>query len=275
MLSDIEHLSPTELESLTLKALSRLHEMRGALATQAVGEGEDYRRLPTYSWRQVHLGLKNVRRLLPLAKRLTLESLREADVGDPLKRAGLLREQRLVNAVDKIVLDPWLGDAAEVREGHLREIRIGSDYALHLISDDEAIFLLGHELTHVAARSGRLNQFIGNVSERARLSANVEPTKAQREDLACDFTGAKVLKRFIALSPSEDSAGVRFVRAVGYESHSVRLSRAWDDFCASYNGDVGDERHLSQDQMISALLGLDPELKALMPEDSVPSLFCH
>lgn len=275
MLSDVDRLSASELESLTLKALSRLHEKRGPLATHASGAQKDNEEQTIDSWRQVHLGIKNVRRLLPLARRLTLESLREAEVGDPLKRSGLLREKRLINAVNKIVLDPWLADTAEVSEDRLWEIRIGSDYAFDLISDDEAIFLLGHELTHVAARSGRLNQFIENVTKTARLSASVEPTEDQREDLACDFTGAEVLKRFIALYPKDEPEAERFARAVGYEPHSVRLARAWEDFCASYNGDARDEEHLSQAQTIRALFGLDPEFKALLPQDAISSPHCQ
>lgn len=275
MLSDIDRLSATELESLTLRALSRLHEKRGPLATHAAGAEEDYGEQAVDSWRQVHLGIKNVRRLLPLAKRLTLESLREAEVGDPLKRSGLLREKRLIDGVHKIVLDPLLADTAEVWDDRLWEIRIGPDYALNLISDDEAIFLLGHELTHVAARSGRLKQFVENVTETARLSAGVEPTEDRREELASDFTGAEVLKRFIALYPTEEPEAERFARAVGYEPPSVRLALAWEDFCASYNGDSGDGEHLSQAQTIRALVGLDPELKALMPQDSISSMLCH
>jgi hypothetical protein len=272
---EIDRLSTSELESLTLKALSKLNEKRGSLATHAAGAREDYGGQPIDSWRQINPGMQNVRRLLPLARRLTLEALREADVGDPLKRSGLLREQRLINGVHKIVFDSWLGDRAEVWDERLWEIRIGPGYALSLTSDDDAIFLLGHELMHVAARSGRLNQFIENVAENARLSASVEPTENQREELACEFTGAEVLKRFIALYPTEEPEAVRFARAVGYESHSVRLARAWEDFCASYNGDARDGEHLSETQTIRALFGLDPEMKALLPQDSNSSPLCH
>jgi hypothetical protein len=275
MLSEIEHLSTAELEAFSLKALSTLREKRGLDADEGSGAEEDYEVGTINGWRDVQLGIRNVRRLLPLARQLTLESLREAQVSDPLKRSGLSREKRLIDAVHKIVLDPSLADTAEVRDDRLSEIRIGPDYALHLISDDEAIFLLGHELTHVAARSGRLNQFIEHVTETARLSADVELMEDQKEDLACDFTGAEVLKRFIALHPKDEPEAERFARAVGYEPPAVRLARAWDDFCASYNGDAGDEEHLSHTQTLRALFGLDPKLKALMPQDSISSTLCH
>jgi hypothetical protein len=93
----------------------------------------------------------------------------------------------------------------------------------------------------------------------------VETTADQREDLACDLVGELVLKRFISHNPSTDSAATRMSRVLGYEAPAVRFARAWDDFCASYNGDSGDEEHLNQYQSIRALLALDPELQSLIP----------
>lgn len=273
-LSDVERLSPAELETLTLKALSTLRKKSGSISNPGLEAEEDAIEQSVNNRRHVHQGIRNVRRLLPLAKRLTLESLRASQVGDPLKASGLLRVERLINAVHRIVLDERLLDMAEVREGRLSEIRIGSGYALYLISDDEAVFLLGHELMHVAARSGRLKPFIENVTETARLSANVRTTEDQREDLACEFTGAQVLKRFIALYPTEETGAARFSRVLGYQSPAERLARVWEDLCAPDNDDAGDAEHLSQPQTIRALLGLDPTLKVLLPEDSVSSL-CH
>lgn len=270
--SEMDGLSPAELEALALKALSTLREKRGLTANHGLGAGKGSEQQSTNSWQQVHLGMKNIRRLLPLAKQLTLESLREAQTGNPSGASGLLREQRLINAVHQVVLDPSLGDTAEVWEEHLSEIRVGSVYAPDLISDDEAIFLLGHELTHVAVRSGRLDQFIENVTETARLSTNVETAEDQREDLACDFTGAEVLKRFIALYPTEETEAERFSRVIGYETSAERLAHVWEDYCA---GGSGDEDHLSQDQTIRALLGLDPELKSLLLDDFISSPLCH
>lgn len=273
--SDLDRMSPAELETLALKTLSTLREKRGFAtghepdtARESWGQTTDLRQ-------QMHLGIENARRLLPLAKRLTLESLREAQIGERLKKSGLSREERLINGVEKIVLAQGLGDSAEILEDRLGEIRVGHDYALQLISDDEAMLLLSHELTHVAARGGRLDQLIENVAETTRLSAHVVPTTEQKEDLVCEFIGAQALKRFIALHPTEVRDAERFSRVFGYESPSERLARAWEDFCASYNYDPGDEEHLSQYQTIRALVGLDPELKALVPNDPVFSPPCY
>jgi hypothetical protein len=273
-LSEVEQLSPAELETLTLKALSTLRKKSGFVSHHGFEAEEDAVAQSINNRQHVHLGIKNVRRLLPLAKRLTLESLREAEVGDTLKASGLSREERLINGVHRIVLDESLSDMAEVREGRLSEIRIGSGYALYLVSDDEAIFLLGHELMHVAARTGRLKPFIEHVTETARLSANVQTTEDQREDLACEFTGAQALRRFIALYPTAETEAVRFSRVLGYQTPAERLARVWEDLCAPDNDDAGDEEHLSQQQTMRALLGLDPSLKLLLPEDAVSAL-CH
>jgi hypothetical protein len=268
---DIARLSPTELESLTLDALTALQQRKGPVAHRG------FFNLAWSSWdrpgnnlSQVRLGMENARRLLPLAKKLTLESLDEK-----LKTSRLSREKRLIAAVHRLVLDPSLGGSSEVRDDDLKVIYVGPDYAAFLTSDDETMLLLGHELTHVAARAGRLNFFIEDVNKVARAAANLELAERQKEELACDYTGAEVLKRYIALHPTEETSVERFSRVFDYEPPAERLARAWEDFCASYNGDSPDDEHLSQDQTIRALLGLDPELKALIPGDAISTRLCR
>jgi len=270
----IESLSAAELETLALETLSKLGEKR-QLRADPVHDAENISTERTANnWPQVQLGLKNIRRLLPLAKLLTLDALRAAQTDKRLMTTGLLREKRLIQGVRSIVLDSRLIGDAEVWEERLSEIRVATGYAPALISDDEAIFLLSHELTHVAARSGRLKGFIDKVKETARLSADVEPTREQKEDLACDYTAAEVLKRFIVLYPTGETERERFSRIIAFES-SQRLALAWENFCASYNGESGDEYHLSRAQTMRALVGLDPELKALVPVDALSSTLCR
>jgi hypothetical protein len=272
--ADIESLSAAELETLALETLSTLGEKRGLRADPLRAAENISTERTANNWPQVQLGLKNIRRLLPLAKLLTLDALREAQTDGRLKTTGLLKEKILLQGVRRIVLDPQLIGDAEVWEERLSEIRVAADYAPALISDDEAIFVLSHELTHVAARSGRLKGFIDHVKETARLSSDVEPTREQKEDLACDYTAAEVLKRFIALYPTGETERERFSRVIAFES-SQRLALAWEDFCASYNGEAGDEDHLSRAQTVRALVGLDPELKALVPDDALSSMLCR
>lgn len=273
--AELESRSAAELEALALETLSTLREKRRLNASSGrIVENSSVEKTAN-SWPQVKLGLKNIRRLLPLAKLLTLDALRTTQTDGRLKTSGLLKEKRLLQGVRQIVLNPQLGGDAEVWGDRLWEIHIAANYAPDLISDDVAIFVLSHELTHVAARSGRLNQFIDNVKETARLSANIEPTMEQKEDLACDYIGAEVLKRFIMLYPTGQTERERFSRIVGFKPPAERLALAWEDFCASYNGIPEDEDHLSQAQTTRALVGLDPELKALVPDDALSSTHCR
>ena len=263
-LPEVARLSPAELETLALDALTTLHEKREA----AAGESSWGRAGPDP--RQIHLGIDNVRRLLPLGKRLTLRSLKSG-----LKSSVLAREGQLIAAVRRVVLDMGLGNAAAVSEDDLSVIRIGPGYAAYLTSDEEAMLVLGHELTHVAARGGRMGDYMEGVSVVARQSADVELNVVQKEELACDFTAAQVLKRFIALRPTARSRAGRFSSAFGYAPRSIRLSRAWQDFCTSYNGDPADAEHLSREQLFRVLPRLDPELKALIPDDAVEPRLCR
>jgi hypothetical protein len=209
-------------------------------------------------------GIKNTRRLLPIATQLSIKALLEWGEQNGLTARTLARAERRIKKVDRVVLDGGLGDAAAVQDNRPREIRIGSGYAETLISDDEAIFLLAHELTHVAAQTGGLDGLIENVSRKAKAAAGVEAFEDQEEDLACDFIAAQVLKHFIDLYPTNEPKAERLLRTCGYELPSERLAHAWEAFCASYNGFTGDTHHLSQGLTVRALAGLDPELKAFV-----------
>ena len=225
-------------------------------------------------WQQARNGIKNAERLLPLTRRLTLQALREAGAHGPISSDGLTAAKRRIMAVNRVVLDPRLGNSGEVWDARPWEIRIGPVYAMHITSDDEALFLLAHELTHVATWSDRLNGFVNTLADKARYTAGVTLTATQKEDLACDFVAALALKRFVELNPTAESKAERLSRVLGYESRDTRLRFAWNDFCASYHGDYGDpgdDRHLSQRDNLRALRGLDLELRTLVPGDQAPS----
>jgi hypothetical protein len=267
---DVASLSPAQLETLAFDVLATLRDKRGLATGTESGVVKSSWFEPPTDPRQIHLGMRNTRRLLPLIKELTLDALRTR-----LKTKGLLKEKRLIASVRQVVLDRRLGDSAEVWDEDLSVIHVGPEYAVDLTSDDIAVFMLGHELTHVAARTGRLKQFIEEVSETARLSASVELGEGQKEDLACDFIATEVLKRFIALHPTGEANAARFSHAFGYDPPAERLARAWQDFCASYDGDLRDGEHLNQAQTIRALVGLDPELKALVPDELMSTRLCR
>jgi hypothetical protein len=262
--ADLGRLSDAELEALALDALTRLNEKGGAAGPKGGpvrGEFEP---------RQIYLGIENVRRLLPLAKRLTLQTL-----GGFLKSSGLSRERRLITSVRRVVFDASLGNAAEISERDLTTIRVGPGYAAYLTSDDEAMLVLGHELTHVAARGGRLQRLIEDVSRVASESAGLTLSEVQKEELACDYAGAEVLKRYIALRPTARAGDERFTSAFGFGPRPERLARAWQDFCISYNGDPFDEEHLSLTQTFRVLPRLNPELRTLIKDDAISTRLCR
>ena len=266
--ANLGDLAPEQLEQLAVDVLSRLSENRRALTTTVPLPVSDSSNESQKT--RVHAGMKNARRLLPIARQLTIGSLAELT-----KKSDLSKERRLIASVTRIALDSKLGGSAEVCEDDLSVIHVGTEYAGYLTSDDEVMLLLGHELTHVAVRSGRLSRYIDEIGERVRRTAHIENNEQQKEELACDFTGAEVLRVFIATHPNNEKSADRFSRVFGYESRSERLTRAWIDFCAAYNGDPGDQEHLNEQQTIRSLLALDPELISLIHADAIAADICR
>ena len=262
----IARLSSDELEHVALNVLSTLSERRGSLPQVS----SQWSTLLQDDEHNVRMGIANARRLLPLAKDLTIESLSQLT-----KNPNLSREKALIRSVRWVVLASRLGNFAEVREEDLSVIYVGAEYAADLISDDQAMLLLGHELTHVAARTGRLNHYVDEVNATVQRSANIHTNEAQKEELACDYVAAEVLKTFIATHRTSENDADRFSRAFGYEAPGERLTRAWIQFCAAYYGDPGDQEHLNEQQTIRSLRVLDPDLKALMLPDAIAADVCH
>ncbi len=267
-LSNVDLLCPDEIQILIVKALSKLGEQQGLTAGGGSNAEDDPHERAVYGRRDVELGVENIRRLLPSAKHLTIEALHDANV--ELKPSDWPMVTRLIEGVCKIVRNTYLRGMAAVRDDRLSEILVDPSYAPYLTSDDEALFVLAHELTHVVARSGKLTRFIEGVAENVRRAANVEAKEDQKEDLACDFVGELVLTRFIVRNPTNESTAARVSRVIGYESPTERFARAWEDFRASYNGDPGDEDHLNQHQTICALVALDSQLQSLLPMSGNP-----
>lgn len=201
---------------------------------------------------QAELGIKNVEKLLPLSRRLTLESLQALAAEYRIEPAEIRIAARRIEEVQFIVLDENLGDKAEVNDDEPTEIRVGTNYARDLTTDAETMLLLGHELTHIAARGGNLGAFIRQVAQRAERDAGVSPAESQKEDLACDFVGEQTLKRLLKSSATnKETAGKQLARALDYDPDDG------DD-------DDADEEHLGQHDTFKALLALDPELRALL-----------
>jgi hypothetical protein len=265
---NLDNLSTEEIRDLVVRALSKLEEQQGLTTDPIASVSQDPKERGIVSWNDVEHGVGNIRRFLPSVQRWVLSSLREATNAFDIKSSDWARIDKLVLGVRRVVSREGLRGVAAVRDDRLSEVMVDPMFAPYLVSDDQAVFVLAHELTHVAARSNKLDRFIMGVAENVSRNAQVKPTEAQREDLACDFIGELVLKRYITHRPTGESPAARVSSVFGYESPAQRFSRAWDEFCAAYNGDPGDDDHLTQYQTIRALLALDPELISLMPKSA-------
>jgi hypothetical protein len=193
-------------------------------------------------------GVGHAASLLPLARRLMIESLRELASTHRVGGDVLARAERRVNAVETVRLDDSLGDMAEVYDEEPTVIRVGPEYARALGDDDESVLLLGHELTHAAATGGELDDLFEEIAGEAARRASVSPTEEQREDLVCDLVGAQTLKRFARLRPDGEPAARRVARIFG--AHGGDSGDDTD----------GDEEHLSSSATWRAITSIDPEL---------------
>lgn len=191
-------------------------------------------------------GVERAARLLPLARRLTAESLTELagryGLGAERLRSALAR----VEGVTEVGLEEDLGGLAEFDEEKPTRISVGEEYARDLEGDDEALLLLAHELTHAAAMDGDLDPMIERTAAEAGSRAGVFAAEGQKEDLLCEYVGAQALKRFARLSPGGWTLSERVGRAIGVEEEGA---------------DEEDQEHLSPAQTWRALRALDGELR--------------
>jgi hypothetical protein len=157
----------------------------------------------------IRKGLHNAGRLLPLAKQFTIEALHRTAVSVGLTEFDLAEAERKINDVDSVVLDDALYDWAEVDLDQPSVIRVGVVYAFYLSGNEEAIFLLAHELTHVAAWSDNIERLMDSISE---WSARVSPDGKngdEKENLTCDFIGAQALKLYMFHYPTVEGVDER------------------------------------------------------------------
>jgi hypothetical protein len=190
-------------------------------------------------------GIRNVKRLLPVAKGLTTEALHRTGLHCGLNGHQVQQAESRIISANRILLDKRLSDSAMVDDRYSSEIRIGPICAAALVSDDAAVFILAHELTHIGNSEGDLQALARSVSQEARSIACVSATDWQEEDLACDFIAELVLRRFIGGRPTNKSPEERLCLILA-------------------SGNPGDKTHLSDAQTLRALIGLDPQLKLML-----------
>jgi hypothetical protein len=202
--------------------------------------------------REAEAGIQNARRLLPVGKKLMLQALADCQRQMGVYDTNMEAIAKAVNAIDSIGIDVTLWDLAEVDDERPNVIMVGPEYASLLTSDDEVGMLLGHELTHIAARDDRLKSFVSVVTLTVERLSGVYPTDDQQEDLAADYIGEQTLRRYILAYPTDEPGVSRLSRVLGVEPGAGEV---FDD--------GGDDEHLAHIQMVQAWLALDRELAPL------------
>jgi hypothetical protein len=203
-------------------------------------------------------GAQRARRLLPVAKELVIEALRqlagEHGISARQVRAAALR----VRAVTKILPDPDLRDNAAVIMSDPHTIRFGTIFLVGLPSDEGMISVLSHELTHIAdGRQNSLHALFYLVGRRAARQTGLRINAQKAEELTCDLVGVRAARTLVARTPGDR------------EPQAQRLSRSLAHNCV--DNDETDEDHLSPRSTMRAVLSLDPVLtRALANDDGNP-----
>ena len=196
---------------------------------------------------EVVAGTARAERLLPVAKNLAAESLRN------LLREYGIGESRAVRAafarlagVRNIKPDMELRDNASVLYKEPRTIHFGTIFLAGLRSDEGMLSVLAHELTHVAdGAGGSLSALFRGVARRAGRAAQLRVNLRRGEELTCDLVGALAVRAYVA-------------RTASVETLVRRTSRALAHNCVEH--DHTDRAHLSPRTTMRALLALDPAL---------------
>jgi hypothetical protein len=189
-------------------------------------------------------GLKRSERLLPLARTLAAESIRELARENGLPEWRTKQAVRRILAVDKIKPEMDLRDNASVYYESQKTIHFGTIFLASLQSDEGMISILAHELTHIGdGKSNSLRPLFHVVAARASRSTGLQIDGGRPEELTCDLIGVRVARKLIDKVPSTDS-------------YSRRFSRSLEHNCVSH--DETDEVHLSPRNTMRAVLALDP-----------------
>lgn len=196
-------------------------------------------------------GAARAQRMLPLAKKLVVSSLRQLVIEYGMQRStvfnakvqqGILRVQN----VRYIKPDMESRDNASVYLSRPHTITFGTIFLAGLRSDEGMISVLAHELMHIAdGDRDSLRPLVSAIGTKATNLTGIEIRGQKSEELTCDLVGAMAVRSYVSDSP-------------GYESIARRLSRSIQHNCVTL--DEGDDDHLSPRNTIRALLALHPTL---------------
>jgi hypothetical protein len=216
----------------------------------AIDEMQARPSLPAHS-PDAKAGAERAQRLLPLAKSLTISSLRElaAEYGvdkSPRFKARLRQASARVNAVKRVRPDMESRDNASVFLSRPHVITFGTIFLAGLRSDEAMISVLAHELMHIAdGENDSLRPLVTAVGSNVSDLTGLDISGQRAEEITSDLVGAMASRAYVAATP-------------GYESIARRVARSIQHNCVEL--DEGDEDHLSPRNTIRALLALKPVL---------------
>jgi hypothetical protein len=245
--------------SMSPEAKALLEEAIGIVCTQAkldpkssvaIDEMQSRPSLPLQS-PEARAGAERAERLLPIARELVVNSLRQLSTDYNLQDARNFN-QRLrqaiarVNSVKRVRPDMDSRDNASVYLSRPHVITFGTIFLAGLRSDEGMISVLAHELMHIAdGNNDSLRQLVAAVGNKASELTGLDIHGQRGEEVTCDLIGAMAVRAYIVSTP-------------GYESIARRLARSIQHNCVDL--DEGDEDHLSPRNTIRALLALNPGL---------------
>ena len=200
---------------------------------------------------EAQAGAERAQRLLPLAKSLLIDALRQLTVEyglnkSPRFQTRLRQATARVNDVKRVRPDMESRDNASVFLSKPHVITFGTIFLAGLRSDEGMISVLAHELMHIAdGENDNLRVLVAAVGARASDLTGLDIRGQRAEEITCDLIGAMAARAFVASTP-------------GYESITRRLARSIQHNCVEQ--DEGDDDHLSPRNTIRALLALNPVL---------------
>jgi hypothetical protein len=245
--------------SMSPEAKALLEQAIGVVCTQAkldpkssiaIDEMQARPSLPVHT-PEARAGAERAQRLLPVAKELVINSLRQlsTEYGVQKSRYFNLRLTQAiarVNSVKRVKPDMDSRDNASVFLSRPHVITFGTIFLAGLRSDEGMISVLAHELMHIAdGDNDSLRTLVRAVGNRASDLTGLDVHGQRSEEVTCDLIGAMAARAYIVSSPD-------------YESIARRLARSVQHNCVDL--DEGDEDHLSPRNTIRALLALNPGL---------------
>lgn len=207
--------------------------------------------LPLYSQEAI-LGARRAERLLPAARDLVINSLRQLAAEYRMNRVqsyNVRIDQAIarVQMVNHVKPDMDSRDNASVFLTNPHTIVFGTIFLAGLPSDEGMISVLSHELVHIAdGDKDGLRPLFRAVGGRASELTGLRIRNQRAEELACDLVGTMAARAYVSGSPN-------------YEPLVRRLSRAIEHNCV--DEDDSDEDHLSPRNTIRSLLALDKVLR--------------